>query len=816
MPIGSLIYRVGADIEGFERAFGKVSKQLNKARRDSTRALSGFRNLGSELSNVGLRFSAISAGIVGVGVAATKFATDFNRDMANVATLIPDSTERINELKTAVQDMAVDVGKRTDDLARGLFQVISAFGDTADTVKILEINAKAAAAGLASTEEAIALTSAVTKGYGEVSAETVQQVADLAFETNRLGQTTFPELAASMGRVVPIAATLGVNIEELFAGFATLTGVTGNASEVSTQLSAVLRAMIKPTEAMSSAVEKLGFNSAQSMVQQLGMTEALRALIGTTDGTTESVAKLFGRAESLTAVFALTGGQADNFNSKLAAMRDVSGAADQAFRQQTEGVNKLGFTMSQLRSKLDVAAQRFGDFLAPALLRVTESALPLVDQFGRLIKWFSDLPKPVQTGAIAIAGLAAALGPLLLVGGQTVQMLTGMHVAGATLVKVLPVLTAKIAASGGLILALKGLLAVLAGPAGLVALLGVGLVAAAIAVKKNFIEMDDVIKKHRRTVEQTARAADRAMEEEAAESWRLHDAFRELAKQAEERGIAIEKGHPITQEAISDLRELVRAHDAEIDAQRRATAERDRAMNSLEGIKRIYVDFSADLNRFSTVALLNARAAMKSMTEDMSDLSDETIEGQIAHQAVIDILDKYPAAQEKMVPPPMVMSRTKQALDKTHDLWDDFGTKVSTSITNASQSMIGILIGTESGSVGDAFKRLGQGILSSFVEPAMQALNQLIDQGIKKLIGWLIGDSGLSGALGGIGGLFGKIFGAGGGVAGGAAGGAGGAAGGAAGAGGGVAGGVIGGASGLVGTLGMVGAIGRTRSRRRA
>ena len=51
--------------------------------------------------------------------------------------------------------------------------------------------------------------------------------------------TTFPELAASIGRVVPVAAKMNVAQEELFAGFATLTGVTGSAAEVSTQLAGI-------------------------------------------------------------------------------------------------------------------------------------------------------------------------------------------------------------------------------------------------------------------------------------------------------------------------------------------------------------------------------------------------------------------------------------------------------------------------------------------------------------------------------------------------------------------------------------------------
>ena len=81
---------------------------------------------------------------------------------------------------------------------------------------------------------------------------------DLAFETVRLGQTTFPELAASMGRVVPLAASLKLSQEELFAAMATGTGVTGGAAEVSTQLRAVLQSLLDPSKELEKEFKKMG------------------------------------------------------------------------------------------------------------------------------------------------------------------------------------------------------------------------------------------------------------------------------------------------------------------------------------------------------------------------------------------------------------------------------------------------------------------------------------------------------------------------------------------------------------------------------
>lgn len=55
--------------------------------------------------------------------------------------------------------------------------------------------------------------------------------------------TSFEQLAAALPAVVGQAAQLGVSFEEVSAVMATLTSVTGNTSEVSTQLASVLTAL---------------------------------------------------------------------------------------------------------------------------------------------------------------------------------------------------------------------------------------------------------------------------------------------------------------------------------------------------------------------------------------------------------------------------------------------------------------------------------------------------------------------------------------------------------------------------------------------
>ncbi|MDR4483832.1 MAG: phage tail tape measure protein [Nitrospirales bacterium] len=506
--MGTAAKNIGVDVvfgsrdESVDAGIEAVQAKLNK--------------FSGKLSSIGQKLSlGVSAPLTALGGVALNMSTDFNAAMANVATLIPDNIARIEELKTVVQDMSIEVGKGTEDLSGGLFQVVSAFGDSADAAEILRINARGAAAGLATTTDAINLTSAVTKAYGDTSADAVQRVTDLAFQTNKLGQTTFPEMAAAMGRAVPLAKALGVSQEELFGATATLTGVTGNTSEVMTQLRATYQAFLKPTkemaDAMSPVAEQLikqgqitgplaqeflaltsriaeastkygeltragkgNSTEAKGLQKTLkGLHESLRETVGglgsgivqsqgfqntlnqmaeAAGGNSAVLGKMFGSVEAINAVLALTGSQAENLTIKTQAMSDVTGASDQAFRDQTEGINKSGFTMQQLAQKTQVITQRIGDGLAPALNTLLDLATPVVDVALDLVTAFTNADPVTQKIVAAVVGLAAAAGPVALA-------LSGIVSVVSTLTPLFVALTGPV---GLTVAALAGVVAVVA------------------------------------------------------------------------------------------------------------------------------------------------------------------------------------------------------------------------------------------------------------------------------------------------------------------------------------------------------------------
>lgn len=280
------------------------------------------------------------AAVIGAGALAVNNAKGYQSQMAGVSTLLTGAeaevAQRTAQMSAEILEVSNATGVLADNLSAGMYEVVSAFGDSEESTARLKIAAKAAAAGNAETSDSVKLLSAVTKGYGDISAEAVQKAADLAFETARLGQTTFPELAHSMGAIIPLASTLGIAQEEVFGQMATLTGVTGSTSEVTTQLKATYQGFLNPTKQMAKAIKMAGFESGKAMLEAEGFQGSLEILKKSVGGNELAFAKLFSSVEAQTAVLAMGGNQAKDLTDKTQAMYKAAGAADKAFAKQTD------------------------------------------------------------------------------------------------------------------------------------------------------------------------------------------------------------------------------------------------------------------------------------------------------------------------------------------------------------------------------------------------------------------------------------------------------------------------------------------------
>jgi TP901 family phage tail tape measure protein len=342
--------------------------------------LGGMSKLGGAVTAVtGAIAAMIALKVIQWLLSAANAAAKFSDRLANIGTLIPDQTGKLQGYGKAITEMSVDSGKSLEDLSTGTYQVISAFGDLDNSLDLLQISTNAAKAGLATTADSINLLSSVSKGYGDTSSEMIQHIADLSFETVRLGQTTFPELAASMDQAVPIAASLGISMEELYAITATLTGVTGSTSEVMTQQRGAMVALMKPTEDLKKLYKEVGVQGGKEFIEMNGgLVESLVMIQKTAEVNGQELTQYMGRVEGVTAALALTGPQMDTFIMKSGEMADVTGAANTALRQITDGEGRFSDWLKKLKSGWDALIVSIGDVFLPIIGTLAKIVIPVL------------------------------------------------------------------------------------------------------------------------------------------------------------------------------------------------------------------------------------------------------------------------------------------------------------------------------------------------------------------------------------------------------------------------------------------------------
>lgn len=401
-----------------EHALDKVKKfgsQLDKIKSSKVVqfTVKGLSSAGKMLGKAALAGTAAAFTTVAVaGGAAVNQAADFQSQMQNVGTLLDgDVSGKLKSMGADLKQVSIDTGAATSDLTDGLYQVVSAFGESAESVKQLEIAAKAARAGNATTTDSVNMLSAVTKGYGDTSAAALQKASDLAFLTVKLGQTTFPELAASMGQVVPLAATMKVSQEELFGAMATLTGVTGGTAEVTTQLRAIMQDFLSPSDKMADALSSLGYESGAAALESEGLGGILNKLNDSVQGDQVAFANLFASIESKNAVLALTGAQADAFAEKTAAMGEAAGATERAFETQTNSVSAMA---NKLKNAGSVMMTSLGEKALPYVQKALQGVIDKMPQLTETLGGVIDRAGPLLDTLVQKAsGMAAALKPTL-------------------------------------------------------------------------------------------------------------------------------------------------------------------------------------------------------------------------------------------------------------------------------------------------------------------------------------------------------------------------------------------------------------------
>lgn len=316
------------DVEKLRAALDASQGSISKA----------FKNL-SYLSTSFLGISSAANQICGTLNNLTEENRTFSGAMAAANTMAGKSGKDFEQLKDKVADLAAELPIARDQLANGLYQVISNGVPEDNWIDYLKKSAKASIGGIADLGETVKVTSTVIKNYG-LDWSAANEIQDKIQLTAKNGVTSFEQLAQSLPMVTGNAATLGVSINELMASFSTLTGVSGNTAEVATQLSAVFTSLVKPSSEATKQAQEMGIQFDAAAIKAAGgmrnflvdLDKNVKAYAAKTGQLEQTIySKLFGSARAMRALIPITGELSEKFGQNVEAMKNSAGTIDDAF-----------------------------------------------------------------------------------------------------------------------------------------------------------------------------------------------------------------------------------------------------------------------------------------------------------------------------------------------------------------------------------------------------------------------------------------------------------------------------------------------------
>ncbi len=355
-------------------------------------------------------------------------AADLQAALGRIATIDTSNTS-IAQLQEQVKDISSQFNIPLLTTAEGLYQTISnQIGDAAESTEFLAKAAQFAKATGSDLTNSVDLLSGAIKSYG-LTAKDTDRVASIFFRTLDLGRVNADELANSFGRVGPLAKDSGISLEEVSAALSSITVRGSKVSEALTQVRAITTSLLKPSEAMSEALKKIGFESGDAALRQLGLAETLRRLRDSTGGSTSALAELFPNVRALAGVTTLAANNFRDLAVNTAAMTDAGDSATLAIEKFNQAVNNDG---ERVRQTFNAISNELTTGLGTALLKNANALVQFAGGVDNITKFIAVANEGILGAAVSLGTFAAALGTAKVAGvglNRTLGLLSASFLA---------------------------------------------------------------------------------------------------------------------------------------------------------------------------------------------------------------------------------------------------------------------------------------------------------------------------------------------------------------------------------------------------
>lgn len=353
----------------------------------ASRVVSGLRNIDASARRVGTGIGQVAGGLTRLGlvaagaaaggiVAAAKAAATFEAQLRTINTIAKADTDGLREIGDGLRSLARDGRGDLADLSAAFYDVLSAgITDSTDAFSVLDAASKLAIGGLATNAQAVDVLTTAINAYGQ-DASMAAADADLFAKAIEIGKVTADEIAASFANVAPIAAQMGIGIEEVAAAYGALTAQGTPASEVTTQMQRAILDLLSPNKELL-ALQKATGVSFMEMARDDGLVVALQAMRDAVNGDEQAFKDLFGRVEGYKFALQTTGAQQGIYNSALDAMGESAGTAAAQMGERRQG---LAFAFGRLKANVTDALISVGEGFTPALARMADRLSSFLDE----------------------------------------------------------------------------------------------------------------------------------------------------------------------------------------------------------------------------------------------------------------------------------------------------------------------------------------------------------------------------------------------------------------------------------------------------
>ncbi|GAB1494082.1 hypothetical protein VFC2026_08660 [Listeria monocytogenes] len=486
----SQMNKIDKDMDNFAKKGQKASDNIDKINKKNINVkgldssivkVEQFGNMleksGQKLTKAGTAMTVgFTAPIVAGMVKSTKAYLDFDNEVTEINSLLRESGEsakefgdRYTQVFDYAQKASVKYGVASEQTMLGMKEMVKKGYDINQTMASMPAIFNAARASGDEFETVMTVTTSTLEQFGMISKDTNKQmeytnkVADVLTYVADKTAAGFSDMGTAMNYVGPISHSLGYSLTDTAAAVGLLSNRGIEGQKAGTGLRGMLTSLLKPSKQAAEAMKSVGLKIEDSN----GNMKSLPTLLDDINDKTKKMTKtqknsfltmIFGR-EPLSAVNTLLEAGGDS-------LRKYSKGADEAngyTKQVADNMRKAGkFGVDQFKASLEVLEQNVGQKLMPALT-------PIIEWANKMIDKFNDLSGEQQQNIIKWAGIIAATGPVLTVGGKLVSMTSGLIKGFAWLGKILGLgskLTSLAAGFGATTTAVEGTSLAAAGLAG--------------------------------------------------------------------------------------------------------------------------------------------------------------------------------------------------------------------------------------------------------------------------------------------------------------------------------------------------------------